>query len=195
MVQYSGNGADVQIVLNFLPNFGSDNMKSLKSLLLLLAFFILAGCGTVSKVFGPAPMPGETEQEVIAKRGVPAYRYRVGDQTLLEYPGGYYGQQTFMARIGPDGRLISYEQVRTVQRFGQIKLNESTKQDVLTIVGTPSEVTPLPRRQLEVWSYRYRENEVWHSIMHVMFDQAGIVRGMENARDPMYDTSDRRSSR
>lgn len=170
-------------------------MKSIKSLLLLLTFFILAGCGTASKVFGPAPMPGDTEQDVIAKRGVPAYRYRVGDQTLLEYPGGYYGQQTFMARIGPDGRLISYDQVRTVERFGQIKINESTKQDVLMIVGTPSEVTPQPRRQLEVWSYRYKENEVWHSIMHIMFDQAGIVRAMENARDPMYDTSDRRSSK
>lgn len=183
---------DVDYFVNFAAFFKVDIMKSLLSLLLLLASILSAGCASV---FGPSPVPGDTEQDVIAKRGAPANRYRIGDQTLLEYPGGYYGQQTFMARLGSDGRLIAVEQVRTVEKFGQIRVNESTKQDVLRTVGTPSETSWLSLPQLEVWSYRYKENEVWNSMMYVQFDRAGIVRHMENGRDPLYDTSDRRSGR
>jgi hypothetical protein len=164
-------------------------MKTLFSILLLSATLILPGCATV---FGSPPLPGATEQEVITKMGAPANRYRVGDQTLLEYPGGYYGQRTWMARLGPDGRLIAVEQVRTTERFGQIRINQSTKQEVLQMVGTPSETSWLSLPQLEVWAYRYKESEVWNSIMYVQFDRSGIVRKLENGRDPLYDTSDRR---
>lgn len=167
-------------------------MKSIIASLLLLVSLFLSGCASM---YGPPPEPGTPEQEVVARMGAPANRYKVGDQTLLEYPGGYYGQQTWMARIGPDGRLIAVEQVRTLEKFGQIRINQSTKQDVLQLVGTPSEASWLGLKQQEVWSYRYRENEVWNSMMHVMFDSANIVRGMENGRDPLYDTSDRRSGR
>jgi len=66
-------------------------------------------------------------------------------------------------------------------------LNESTKADVLRTVGTPSETSWLSLPQLEVWSYRYKENGVWNSMMHIHFDRAGIVRKMENGRDPLYE--------
>lgn len=164
-------------------------MKPLLHCILLLASLTLSGCASL---FGSPPAPGASEQEVIAQMGNPTNRYRAGDQTLLEYPGGYYGQRTWMARIGPDGRLIGVEQVRTVEKFGQIKINQSTKQDVLRIVGTPSETSWLSLRDMEVWSYRYKENEVWNSMMHIFFDRTGVVRGLENGRDPLYDTSERR---
>lgn len=144
-------------------------------------------------MFSPQPSPGASEQEVIARAGAPANRYQDGTQVLLEYPGGYYGQRTFMARIGPDGKLISFEQVRTVEGFARIKLNEADKADVLRIVGTPSETSWLSLPQLEVWSYRYKESEVWNSMMYVHFDRAGIVRRMENGPDPLYDNSQKNS--
>jgi hypothetical protein len=43
----------------------------------------------------------------------------------------------------------------------------------------------------EVWSYRYRESGVWNSMMHVHFDQAGVVRQMLNGPDPRYQDHDR----
>lgn len=160
-------------------------MKTRLACLLLLSTLILGGC-----VSGPPLMPGDTEQDVIAKRGVPAFRYQDGNQIVLEYPGGYYGQYSYMARLGPDGRLMGYEQIKTVEKFATIKINQSTKLDVLKAVGHPSETSWLSLPQLEVWSYRYRENDVWNSIMHIQFDQAGIVRRMENLRDPMFDEDD-----
>jgi len=145
---------------------------------------LLAGCA-----FAPVE-PGDTEQDVVTKRGAPAARFQDGDMTVLNYPGGYYGQYSYMARFGPDGRLVRYEQVLTAEKFAAIKINESTKLDVLRTVGQPSETSYLSLPDLEVWSYRYRENGVWNSIMHIQFDRSGIVRRMQNLRDPMFDEDD-----
>jgi len=92
-----------------------------------------------------------------------------------------------MARIGRDGRLMSYEQVLTTEKFATIKPGISTKTDVLRIVGHPSETMYLPRQQLEVWTYPYKEQGVWNSMMHVHFDRSGVVRKMENGMDLRFD--------
>ncbi len=96
-----------------------------------------------------------------------------------------------MARISADGKLISYEQVLTAQKFASIKIGESTKDDVLRMIGAPSETTYLTLSQLEVWSYPYKESGTWDSMMHVHFDNAGIVRKMLNGPDPRRDPDER----
>lgn len=159
-------------------------MKAFIASLQLLVSALSAKC---MSFFSPYPLPGANEQEVVVRMGEPANRYRDGSQTLLEYPGGHFGQQTFMARMGPDGRMISLEQVRTLEKFGTVKVGQASKDDVLRNVGTPSETSWLPLPQQEVWSYRYRENNVWDSMMHIHFDQDGVVRKIENGRDPLYE--------
>lgn len=126
---------------------------------------------------------GSTEAQVIAARGNPTHRYRVGNEELLEYRHGPYGQKTYMARIGPDGKLISFQQVLTDEMFATIKIGAFTKEDVLHTVGAPSDRAYFPLSQLEVWSYPYRQYEVWDSFMHVGFDHGGIVRKMETTPD------------
>ncbi len=140
---------------------------------------VAAGCATVA--------PGETEDQVVAKLGQPTHRYRDGTDHLLEYAYGPSGQYTYMARIGPDGRLVSYEQVLTTQKFATLKLGQATKEDVLKAVGAPSETSYLPRRDLEVWSYPYKEAGAWNSIMNIHFDRAGIVRELVNTPDLRYE--------
>lgn len=142
--------------------------------------------------FGKAPVnAGDPEQQVIAKLGQPTHRYQDGNDQLLEYAHGPWGQSTNMARIGTDGKLISYEQVLTVQKFATIKVDAATKTNVLHIIGAPSETVYLSLSKLEVWSYPYKENGVWNSMMHVHFDQAGIVRKMLNGPDPRFDPDER----
>src|SRR3569623_944681 len=92
-----------------------------------------------------------------------------------------------MARIGPDKRLISYEQVLTTQKFATLQIGKSTKQDVLHTVGAPSDTSYLSLSDLEVWSYPYRESNVWNSIMHVHFDRNGIVQKLLNTPDPRFE--------
>jgi hypothetical protein len=142
---------------------------------------LLAGCA------GMHPQPGATEAEVRAQLGRPTDVYRAGDDTLLEYAQGPVGQFTWMARIGPDGKLISYQQVLTEQRFGEIKVGKSTRDDVLRLVGRPSETSGLPLQGLDLWSYRYIREGVWDSLLSVGFDKQGVVRLVQDGMDPEHE--------
>jgi hypothetical protein len=147
----------------------------------------LAGLTACSTLGPGAVTAGQTESEVVAKLGQPTHRYQDGNGRLLEYKTGPMGQYTWMARIGPDNRLVSYEQVLTDQKFGAIQPDQARKEDVLRIVGAPSETSYLPRVDQEVWSYPYRQSGVWNSVMHVHFDKNGVVRRLVNAPDMRYE--------
>jgi hypothetical protein len=144
----------------------------------ILTALALGGCA------GPPPAPGEPLAAVKASLGQPSAVYHDGADTLLEYATGPMGQTTRMARIGADGRLISLQQVLTDQQFGTIAVGVATRQDVLRIVGRPAETSWLARQKLEVWSYRYKGAGVWDSMMHVHFDQSGVVRMLQSGPDP-----------
>ena len=163
-------------------------MKFLSRFLLAAFLLTLGACSA----FIPAPVNvGDSEAEVLAKRGPPTHRYEDGQSHLLEYALGPWGQRTYMARIGPDNSVISFEQVLTTQKFATLKVGVATKNDVLHTIGSPSETDYLSLSDLEVWSYPYKENDVWNSIMHVHFDRAGIVRKMLNGPDLRFDPDQR----
>jgi hypothetical protein len=167
-----------------IPTHWSRTKKCFTGIWLLACLSTLAGC----TVFTGQPLPaGSPEADVIARLGTPTGRYRLANGHVLEYRRGPWGQETYMARIGPDGRLLSYEQVLTMQKFGTIQVDHDNKEDVLRTIGAPSETGYFPRVQREVWSYPYKESGVWNSLMSVYFDNAGIVRKLENGPDPKFD--------
>jgi hypothetical protein len=96
-------------------------------------------------------------------------------------------QATHMARIGDDGKLVSYEQVLSMQRFALILPGKSDQDAVLRIVGAPNEVDRYPRSDLLAWSYAFKESGVWNSLMTVYFDKSGIVAKLENGPDPLFE--------
>jgi hypothetical protein len=148
----------------------------------------LQGCANFA---GPPIQAGASEADVIARLGAPTHRYPDGKDQVLEYANGPWGQTTYIARIGADGRLASYQQVLTTEKFATIKVGEANKESVLRTIGAPSERVYLRLPQLEVWSYPYKENGAWDSVMHVHFDNAGIVRKMENGPDMRRDPDSR----
>jgi hypothetical protein len=161
-----------------------NKMKFLASSLLPVFLTTLSACS----VLMPAPVNvGDSESQLVAKRGEPTHRYQDGRERLLEYATGPWGQRTYMARIDANGKVVSFEQVLTVRKFASIKVGEAKKEDVLRIIGAPSETSYFARTDLEVWSYPYKESDVWDSLMHVHFDKAGIVRQMLNGPDPRFD--------
>jgi len=135
-----------------------------------------------------APAAGTPMAEVTARLGKPdaVYPDPEGGQ-VLEYRGQPMGQFQHMARIGPDGRLLSYEQVLTTENFARIELNRWSKDDILRNFGRPAEVSRDRVNDDEVWSYRYKEKGVWNSMMNVYFNRRGIVRRMGNTPDPLLD--------
>lgn len=147
---------------------------------LLIALFLCTACTTL----GNAPIKiGDTEAQTTALLGRPALRYADGSAITLIYPRGPFGQETYVARFGTNGRLSSYEQVLTMQKFGTIRIGKDTKDVIMKTFGPPAETTYLSLPKLEVWSYRYKENNVWDSMMHVHFDQSGLVHKIQNGPD------------
>ena len=157
--------------------------RSCRTILPALAALALSGCATI---YAPPLPAGTPEHEVVARLGVPSHIYpaTARQPRMLEYMTGPFGQATFMARIGPDGQLLSYEQVLTSQSFARVQVSVDTKADILHMLGAPSDTVYLSLVRQEVWSYPYKENPVADSIMHVHFDDAGIVRRMLNSPDP-----------
>lgn len=165
-------------------------MHRMMKITTLAATLLLAACAT-----RPAPLPGETADVVQGKLGKPTSVYVDGDGAArsLEYATGPMGQYTWMARLGPDGRLTAYEQVLTGEKFATLKVDQATKEQVLRTIGRPAERSRVAMQNYEVWSYRYKEAGVWNSLMHVHFDEGGVVRQMMNGPDPMYEPRDRSS--
>jgi hypothetical protein len=159
--------------------------KTMRAAALLLAAVSLSAC---APLFRQPPPPGAPLAAVTAALGQPAASYPEPDGgQVLEYRGQPMGQFQHMARIGPDGRLVSYEQVLTSENFAKVKVDHWTKDDILRNFGHPAEISRVGFHNYEVWSYRYKEAGVWNSLMHVHFDQQGVVRQMLNGPDPMYD--------
>lgn len=153
-------------------------MKSL--LFIIILPLTLAACAH----FGaPPPQPGDSADAVRARLGQPTAVYHSGNDTLLEYATGPMGQYTWMARLGPDQRLVSYEQVLSGAGFARVKPGRDTKQTVLTILGRPTQVTHYASVDGDVWLYRYKEQDVWNSMMSVEFNRQGVVTALVNGPD------------
>lgn len=161
-------------------------MNEMSKLLTLVTAVLLAGCAMRTP-----PNPGDPQDVVQSKLGTPTAVYTDGAIRTLEYATGPMGQFTWMAHLGADGRLTSYEQVLTSEKFASIKIDHATKNEVLRTIGRPAERSRVAMENYEVWSYRYKEAGVWNSLMHVHFDGQGVVRQMMNAPDPMYEPRDR----
>ena len=154
----------------------------------LLATLTLSGCASL---LAPPVKPGDSQEQVIARLGAPTQTYTDGNTRLLAYAPGPFAQYSYMARIGADNKLISYDQVWTLENFRAIKINEATKSDVLRLVGQPTEARHYARVPYEAWTYGFKESGVWNSQMTVYFDEQNIVRKVENGPDPRFDDNRR----
>jgi hypothetical protein len=163
-----------------LDTFPGILMSTLTKPLLLIVALGIAACAGPGRT---PPAPGDSIDTVKRKLGAPTATYRAGQGQVLEYATGPMGQFTWMAQIDADGRLSRYEQVLTGETFATIRIDAATKADVLRTIGQPAERSHVALGNYEVWSYRYKESGVWNSMMHVHFDQAGVVRMMQNGPD------------
>jgi outer membrane protein assembly factor BamE (lipoprotein component of BamABCDE complex) len=157
-----------------------NNKARLAATLLLLA---LSGCSTFRQ-----PAAGTPLADVTNRLGKPNAIYVDPDGSQwLEYRGQPMGQFQHMAHVGADGRLISYEQVLTSENFARVKVNDWTRDQVLRNFGQPAEKSHDRATGWEVWSYRYKQDNVWNSFMNIYFNGRGIVLKVDNTADPLLD--------
>ncbi|TQK08007.1 hypothetical protein FBX97_3303 [Herbaspirillum sp. SJZ107] len=162
----------------------SKPMK-IRTLAALLALSLgLGACGGLQTKL-PAGIPAA---DVTARLGKPTATYPDPDGgQWLEYRGQPMGQFQHMARIGADGRLISYGQVLTSENFANVQVNRWNRDDILRHFGRPAETGRVRLDDREVWSYRYKQDGLWNSMMNVYFNARGVVVRLQNTPDPVLD--------
>jgi hypothetical protein len=149
----------------------------MKLWLALLSAMLLAACASYS---GSGLKPGEARlEDVQALMGAPAMRWQdAGGSVQLAYPRGPAGFDTFMVRLGADGRLQSITNVLEPISFAQIR-SGMTKDEVLRALGPPdySRTVYFKARDELVWDWRCRLQFATPGRFLVLFDNTlGTVR-------------------
>lgn len=147
---------------------------------LIFIALALAGCAAYDGLGLRAGV--SSEGEVRRTMGAPALEIAHSDGSRqLAYPRGPYGTQTFMVRVGPDGVLQAIEPVLNEDHFYRI-VPGKTREDVLNLIGPPSETMEFPRLQQVAWDYRYQDAWGYTAILSVMFDRDWRVVGKVTRR-------------
>jgi hypothetical protein len=146
----------------------------------LLAFTSLLLLGACANYSGSGLQPGQAGvDDVLRVMGPPAQRWqdRDGSQQLA-YPRGPSGFHTYMAYIGPDGKLQRLENVLDSTNFTHIQPGMS-KNQVLRLLGPPQPgwTAYFPARDELAWEWRYCDQWNEAARFNVLFDASkGTVR-------------------
>ena len=145
-------------------------MKSPSTLVLLLSIAALAGC-----VWPRAMVPGQsTIVEMRAKVGTPTdIRFDRNGDELWEYATGPMGYETYLVRIGTDGKVKEVTQILTEDQMLKLVPGTMTKADARNLLGRPSDQTFTPSGT--VWSWRFLKFGVQPGYLTVRFNPDNTV--------------------
>jgi hypothetical protein len=145
----------------------------------------LAGCAAMMT---PSVPPGASMADVEARMGKPfAVVKAPNGDTVWQYPRGPFGQQTYMARFGPDQRVTSFTQALTFNNLAKVQPG-MTKDEIRLLLGYPTmEVVTYRNLNQEGWSYRYLIPAADNRIFTVLFDvTTGRVQNANDQVDELY---------
>jgi len=71
--------------------------------------------------------------------------------------------------------------------FATLKPGLDTQATVAQKLGRPYDTMYLGLRDMNVWSYKYKQAGIWHSLMHIHFDRHGVLRELMAGPDPDYE--------
>lgn len=141
--------------------------------LIVLVGLLGAGCASYD---GNTLKPGvSTEAEVRGVMGQPRAEFPALDGSRrLAYPHGPLGAQTFMAEVGPDGRVRSVRQVLNDETFHQVQAG-MTRDEILQLIGPPGDTMAFSRLRQTSWEWRYVDTWGYRAIFSVNFGEGGVV--------------------
>ncbi len=139
-----------------------------------LAAGLISGCASYS---GSSLIAGKsTSAEVEILMGKPAERVeKPGGGSVLYYPRGPSGRETYAVSIGADGKVQAVEQRLTDANVAKLVRGATTAREVRELLGPPPITTRLPRLQRDVWEYPMDTIAMPH-LLFVQFSPDGIVR-------------------
>jgi hypothetical protein len=146
-----------------------------------LAAGLLSGCASYS---GQGLVAGKsTAAEVEALMGKPAERVeKPGGGSVLYYPRGPFGRETYAVTLGANGKVQAVEQRLTDANIAKLVAGTTTAREVRELLGPPSATTRLPRLPRDVWEYPM-DNIAMPYLLLVQFSPDGIVREVFKVKD------------
>lgn len=160
-----------------------------RTLLIAAAIAFACGCTTLQPVTVGQNMRGGSEADVRATFGVPTDVYRLADGTTRWfYSKQPLGQQSYAADFDANGKLTNFRNTLETQELYKARVDVWTRRDVEENFGKPREPNQyFPRMRREVWSYRFRHENLWPSMFNFYFDDAGVLRQTQITPDPLAD--------
>ncbi|MFA7679270.1 MAG: hypothetical protein WCY07_03860 [Pigmentiphaga sp.] len=149
---------------------------------------LLAACAGPSSIQLGTPV-----QQVLTQQGQATLDYpRPGGGQRFIWSGQPMGQFTWITDTDAQGLVIDNFQALTSERFTQLDHGEWDSNRVMFEFGPPAEISRVGLRgEHIVWSYRFREQGVWNSLMHVHFDHQGKLTKYYPGPDPLWDPRER----
>ena len=125
----------------------------MKTIIAAVCVVLLAGCASYA---GRGLEPGRSSAAEVEAAMGPAAAKRAGPdgETVLWFPRMPYGDGTYAARVGADGRLVAIEQRLTEENIARIERGRTTADQVLDLVGPPYRVDQFARMEREIWTYK-----------------------------------------
>lgn len=147
----------------------------MKALAAGIAILLLGGCASLD---GRGLVPGKsTTNDVIALMGEPAQRLTVANgDTVLYYPHGPAGMQTFAVHVSPGGVMQSIDQLLKWEYLPKLVPGTSTAAQVREDFGPPGFITRFDRLQRDVWQYRMWGASQEPYYLYVQFSYDGMLR-------------------
>lgn len=162
-------------------------MRTRRIAIALGAAALLGGCAS-----HPSSIrAGEAIADVLSRVGAPAVTAPRADGQRLLFATAPMGQQAYLVDVDRVGRVAAVTDALTDGRFAAIRIGDWDQARVRQEFGPPAETIWLSLKHHHVWSYRYRQQGTWNSLMHVHFDADGIVRDVYPGPDPLFDRDGR----
>lgn len=148
----------------------------------LFAVLSLSACTTISDLPVGTPL-----NQIQQQFGSPSVACPSSEPTRLVWSSQPFGQFSWAAELDQSQQLKSATQVLTDAEFNQLSQGNWDQNQVRCHFGPPAEksITPYKGVKMQVWSYRYKQNSVWDSLMHVYFGDDGLVKHHHPGPDPL----------
>ena len=142
---------------------------------------VLSGCASYS---GSTLVPGvSTTADVETLMGKPAARVeKPGGGSVLYYPRGPVGRETFAVLIAADGKVQAVEQRLTDANIAKLLPGTTTAREVRELFGPPAATTHFWRLERDVWEYPMDPLSM-PFVLYVQFSADEIVREVFKMKD------------
>ena len=146
----------------------------------------LAGCAQIA-----ATPPGTPLTQVTAQFGAPTLHCvdRQGHDRVI-WSQQPLGQYAWGATVDAQGRVQGIAPILTDEHFQVLNHGVWTADQVRCEFGPPAiiDTAGLPNVRQVVWSYRYKQDHDWNSLMYVFMGRDGNqVTKFHPGPDPLYD--------